>query len=134
MPRTILGKKLDKFTLARHAALAAVAVAVPDIPTPAKIDVEPAFRTMDLSTDPIKVEFDLPAYDLATHNKLVTLTVVVVPVGHGEPTDPEAWLASSYLKGTADTSAIQAGGPVEVTVAGLPDGDFVGQILLTYDA
>lgn len=136
MARTVLGQRLDKFTVARAAALALAAGVAPAAPpaAPAKLDPQPAFKTLDPAGEPIPFAFDLPAYDLATHNKLTAVAVVVLPVGHGEPVDADGWLASSNPKGHADTSALQAGGPVTVEVPGVGDGDFIAQVVLTYDA
>ena len=136
MSRIVLGQRLDKFTVARAAALAVTAGAAGSLAAPLalKLDPAPAFSKLDPTAEPIPFEFNLPAYDLGTHNKLLGVAVVVVPVGHGEPIEPADWLSSSYAKGSADTSAIQAGGPFTVAVKGVEDGDFTGQVVLTYDA
>lgn len=133
--RTILGPALLAFSIlhAEPAAVDAQGVPVSATPVVAKVDPIPELSGVDTEAEPLAVRFNLPAYDLATSNKLVTITVVVVPKGHGEPSDVEGWLGSSYPKGSLDVSANQSGGAIAVEVPGLPDGEFVGQVLFTFD-
>ena len=145
MSRIVLGPKLAAFSIPRSTLDTLASGAVPTSP---KLDPTPNLVTMRTETDPPAIDFDVAAYDLATANKLTAITVVFVPSGHGEPTTAEDWMASNYPRGEADTSTIQSGGPVTVTVPGLDAWlqannpalvaaseriDFGGQVLFTYD-
>lgn len=136
MARTILGQRIDPFTIHRVAAGVALAglAAGADPSAPPKSDPHPALVGIDTDAEPLKVNFSLPAYDPATNNVLTGVTVVVVPQGQGEPDSPEGWMASSYPKATFDASALQAGGDFAVAIPDVPEGQFAGQVLLTYDA
>ncbi len=141
--RTVLGMSLAAFSIHRVTAAPSVepssativdASGNPIMAAPVvKTDPQPNLVGLDTDAEPLSVNFTVPAYDLATSNKLVGITVVIVPKDHGEPTRTEDWLASSYPKGEFDTSALQAGGPVSVDIADVPEGDFKGQVLFTYD-
>lgn len=132
MPRTILGQRIDRFTVARTPLAIGVGPVV--VPVAVKLDPAPAYVGSDPGAEPIPYHFHLDAYDPAAHNTLVKVTVVMVQVGHGEPADVEGWLASSTPKGSADTSALATGGDFTVPVPDAADGDYNAQVLLTYDA
>lgn len=131
--RIVIGPTIDKFSLARTLVAGAIATAVAP-PEVAKADPAPSVVGVDAAGEPVKVRFNLPAYDLATSNRLVKVQVIVLPADHGHPDSVDGWLATSYPRGEVDTSGNQASGEIEVPVADLPDGDFVGQTLFTYEA
>ena len=135
--RLVLGPIIAAFTIARTASPTPVPHPVTDpLPpgTPVKSDPVIAFKSMDEVADPLVITVTVPPYDLATSNKLVGVSVVVIPADHGQPTTAEAWLASPYPQATVDTSTIQAGADVPLSIAGVPDGKFLGQTILAYDA
>lgn len=134
MARTVLGQRIDPFTIRRVAAAAlALGGELAAAPAP-KSDPQPALVGIDTDAEPLKVNFSLAGYDPATSNVLTGVAVVVVPRGHGEPATVEDWMASSYPKATFDASALRDGGDFAVAIPDVPEGQFAGQVLLTYDA
>lgn len=131
-PRYKLGPQIADAKLRRNPS--APAPASPDAPhAVVKEDVEIKYLSHDAYGS---VVFDVPAYDLATHHKLVALHTVFVPSGHGLFTDGDAAMASPYAKASLDVSQHQGG--VAATVPspdGLPDqdADFVIQAVLEFE-
>ncbi len=103
MSRTILGQKLSTFTVSTLGVVAASTA------PSGKLDPHPMFvRAHGDAGQPASFDFMVPRYDSTTHNKLIGVTVVVLPIGHGEPATVDDWLNCSYPKATLDTSSIGA--------------------------
>ena len=100
--RTILGPRIGAFTYTGTTATATAATGT----AATKADPIPEIATMHHDTKDFSIDFHVQAVDPATHNRLMTITAVVVPVGHGLPMKVEDWMASSYPRGSVDVSTI----------------------------
>lgn len=95
-----------------------------------KADVEVVYNGQ---SKPGVFDFEVPAYDLADHSKLVTIHAVFVPEGQGVPSSAELAVHSDYPKFTADVSQLQSGGVVSIDANAAPAGNYAGLAVLEFE-
>lgn len=117
-----------------------VAAPAPTPPPTGKADVAITVIGVDQSANVLKIQ--VPAYDPAANNVLLQVVAFLVPAGATPPADAHGYITSSLASVAADLSgniaALQAsGGEIDIplpTAPAIPAGQYVGQIILGFDA
>ena len=110
-----------------------VAAPVPAPPAPPAVPpkADIAVTIVGLVGDVLTVA--IPAYDLATCNKLCELYAFLLPEGQAAPTDAAGYVASPLQFSGADVSAVQTGTNATLTLPGGTPGSFLVQTILGFD-
>jgi hypothetical protein len=97
-----------------------------------KQDVRVDFKGVD-GTGPVTFKFALPVYDQANSNTLTRIGVAALPLSETMPATADELIGHpKAIVNWSDTSAMQGGGEVAI-VATLPNGQYAGKSILTFD-
>ena len=102
------------------------------VPTSTKQDVRVDFKGVD-GTGPVTFKFALPVYETTNFNTLTRIGVAALPLSETMPATADELIAHpKAIVNWSDTSAMQGGGEVAI-VATLPNGQYAGKSILTFD-
>ena len=105
------------------------AAVAPPAPPGAKADPALGF----VGIEGTNVNVTLPAYDLATCNKLMEIRAYLASSGTALPVDAPSYIASALVFTTADVSTVQTGAAVSIPLPEVAPGAYVGQLVLGFD-
>lgn len=128
--RYVLGPGFDAIIAAPPAPSAPQGGTAPAVPP--KSDVAVTLLSKDDAAKLAVVQ--IPAYDLATHNRLSEVRLYLLPSGAARPADANGYVQSSYPVETADVSQFQGGADVSIPYPGATPGQHLGQIVLGFES
>ena len=99
---------------------------------PVKADVAVVLKGVDETAWTAGIQ--IPAYDLATTNKLCEVRVYLLPSGAARPVDANGYIQSSYPVETADVSAVQGGADVTIPLPTVEPVKHLGQVVLGFES
>lgn len=105
--------------------------AAPAPAAPVKADVEVKLLSVDETAWTATVQ--IPAYDLATTNKLCEVRVYLLPSGAARPVDADGYVSSSYPVEVADVSTVQDGADASIPLPAVQPGKHLGQLVLGFE-
>lgn len=106
-----------------------------DAAVPTKADVAVVLGKIDEVAWTIEVQ--IPAYDLATSNKLIEVRAYLLPAGFDglvPPTTGQAWVDSSFAFSVENVADYQGGANASFSLPDVPPAKHLGQIVLGFDA
>ena len=119
-----------RYVLGPTAAYEIDATPPPVVAPPAKADVVVSIA----SINPTAVKVAIPAYDLAVSNKLMEVRAYLLLSGQPVPDNAAGYVGSQIPFATLDTSAIQAGQEVTITLPSVAPGKYLCQLVMGFDA